>query len=80
MGLHYFRLHGSPRASTGIYHAGYLARLASAIADLPVSAEVWVIFDNTALGHGFRNALDLQALTHNKGRGKSEGAKPKLRP
>jgi uncharacterized protein YecE (DUF72 family) len=62
-GLAYFRLHGSPRAYYSNYEPAYLAALAQAIANLPPATETWIIFDNTALGHAFRNALALQAYS-----------------
>jgi uncharacterized protein YecE (DUF72 family) len=63
-GLAYFRLHGSPRTYYSNYEPAYLAALAQAIAELPPATETWVIFDNTALGHAFQNALALQALVN----------------
>jgi uncharacterized protein YecE (DUF72 family) len=79
--LAYFRLHGSPRAYYSNYEAPYLAALAKAILAMPATAEAWVIFDNTALGNAFRNALDLQGLlTKQTSPAKSKRAKPKARP
>lgn len=60
-GLAYFRLHGAPRTYYSSYEAPFLAALAETIATLPPATETWVIFDNTALGHAFSNALDLRA-------------------
>jgi uncharacterized protein YecE (DUF72 family) len=60
IGLAYFRLHGSPRTYYSSYEAPYLDALAKAVADVSSGAEIWVIFDNTALGHAFANAMDLQ--------------------
>ena len=62
-GLVYYRLHGSPR----IYHSAYgPERLDSVARDLvaraEVGAEVWSIFDNTALGSATENALSTQEL------------------
>jgi len=61
-GLAYFRLHGSPRTYYSNYGPHYLAALDQAIAELPSTTNTWVIFDNTALGHAFTNAHELQAL------------------
>jgi uncharacterized protein YecE (DUF72 family) len=57
-GLAYWRLHGSPR----VYYSGYddarLDPLAAALArHHAAGAEVWCIFDNTALGAATGNAL-----------------------
>ncbi|RXH54251.1 DUF72 domain-containing protein [Granulicella sibirica] len=72
-GLAYFRLHGSPRTYYSNYEPAYLATLAKRIAELSSDTEVWVIFDNTALGHAFTNALDLQRLlTPKKRKGAAE--------
>jgi len=61
-GLHYFRLHGSPRTYYSAYDAAYLQRLAQQISRLEIDAPCWCIFDNTALGAATANALTLQAL------------------
>ena len=58
--LTYFRLHGSPRTYYSPYTPEYLAQLRTDL--LPYarqSAEVWVIFDNTASGAAAANALEL---------------------
>lgn len=62
-GLHYWRLHGSPRVYFSEYDQERLQRLAvqlrqSAEAGIPT----WCIFDNTAAGAAMGNALQLQAL------------------
>lgn len=64
--LHYFRLHGAPRTYYSSYTAVQLRKLASnlhaaRLAGVP-AASVWVIFDNTALGHATANALRLSRL------------------
>jgi uncharacterized protein YecE (DUF72 family) len=79
-GLTYFRLHGYPRTYYSTYGPAYLAALAKIIADLPASAEAWIVFDNTALGHAFANALDLQILLNTQtSPAKNKRAKPKPR-
>lgn len=49
-GLAYYRLHGSPRMYYSAYSPAYLDALAATLADAAREAEVWCIFDNTALG------------------------------
>jgi uncharacterized protein YecE (DUF72 family) len=56
--LAYYRLHGSPRMYYSAYEEDYLAHLAvrmKAVCDRPV----WCIFDNTALGAAYENALSM---------------------
>ena len=61
--LAYFRLHGSPRIYYSDYGDNYLATLATRLrSERRVGANVWCIFDNTALGHAVENALTLGAL------------------
>jgi len=58
--LAYFRLHGSPRIYYSSYIPEYLDQLRKQIRSCSrQSAEVWVIFDNTASGAAAANALDL---------------------
>ena len=63
-GLHYWRLHGSPRT----YYSEYDDAALSGIADMLMSAaeqedrDTWVIFDNTALGHASANVIRLGEL------------------
>jgi uncharacterized protein YecE (DUF72 family) len=61
--LRYFRLHGSPVIYRSSYPRAALIRLAGKIAqpDSPTE-ETWVVFDNTTLGHGTENALDLREI------------------
>jgi uncharacterized protein YecE (DUF72 family) len=61
-GLAYYRLHGSPRMYYSSYEAEFLAHLARRVQQLPNKTERWVIFDNTAAGHAFANAAQLQQL------------------
>ena len=61
-GLAYFRLHGSPRTYYSAYDEEFLEGVARAVEGLPEEAERWVIFDNTALGHAFENAAELQRM------------------
>ncbi len=59
--LAYFRWHGYPRKYYSDYDAEHLASLArQAIEAARKSADVWVIFDNTAYGHALGNALSLK--------------------
>ena len=60
-GLRYWRLHGSPRVYWSGYKAEFLECLAERVQEENTSAEVWVIFDNTAQGEATRNALELMA-------------------
>lgn len=60
-GLVYYRLHGSPRTYWSAYDDRYLDTLAEAVRKISRSAEVWVIFDNTASGAALENACALQA-------------------
>jgi len=56
-GMHYHRLHGSPRT----YYSPYgPERLAAFAASLPATTAAWVILDNTALGEAIRDALWLR--------------------
>ena len=63
-GLRYWRLHGAPRTYYSEYAESFLAEFAKNLrAERQKRAvETWVIFDNTALGHGTANALRLQEL------------------
>lgn len=57
--LVYYRLHGSPR----MYYSDYNQEFLSALAARVRGAEnAWVIFDNTAHGYAFPNALCLRQL------------------
>ena len=59
-GLVYYRLHGFPRVYYSSYDAGFLDALAIRMAELSAAATpTWCIFDNTTLGAGTLNALDL---------------------
>jgi uncharacterized protein YecE (DUF72 family) len=58
--LVYFRLHGSPRIYYSPYDPAYLDRLAEALrAHASRAADVWCIFDNTALGYAYADAFEL---------------------
>lgn len=60
-GLHYYRLHGSPRIYYSAYSPEYLEEMSRVIAGRVSSgARVWCIFDNTALGAAARDALAVQ--------------------
>jgi uncharacterized protein YecE (DUF72 family) len=59
-GMIYYRLHGSPRMYYSSYSNAYLKTLASRLNQLARGkAPVWCIFDNTAFGVAYANALDL---------------------
>ncbi|HEX5284944.1 MAG TPA: DUF72 domain-containing protein [Bryocella sp.] len=56
--LCYWRLHGQPRTYYSAYDPAFLREFAQKVRETS-SAEQWVIFDNTALGHATGNALEL---------------------
>ena len=60
--LHYYRLHGSPRTYYSPYTDADLTHLAHTLRSTPPTTNLWVIFDNTALGHATANALHLSRL------------------
>ncbi|MGA8938983.1 MAG: DUF72 domain-containing protein [Acidobacteriaceae bacterium] len=57
--LHYYRLHGAPRTYSSDYTEANLTALAQTLRATPPTTTIWVIFDNTALGHATANALQL---------------------
>jgi uncharacterized protein YecE (DUF72 family) len=59
----YFRLHGSPRTYYSSYAREYLIDLISRMrAAMIGDSACWCIFDNTAAGAAWQNALDLHRL------------------
>jgi len=60
--LHYYRLHGAPRTYYSPYTDANLTRVAQTLRSAPPATSLWVIFDNTALGHAIANALHLSRL------------------
>jgi uncharacterized protein YecE (DUF72 family) len=59
-GLHYYRLHGSPRMYYSSYPTETLDSLAQRLTRANQSgAETWCIFDNTAEGAAIINGLEL---------------------
>ena len=60
--LHYYRLHGSPRTYYSPYTDADLTQIAHTLRADPPAANLWVIFDNTALGYATANALHLSRL------------------
>ena len=60
--LHYYRLHGAPRTYYSDYTEPQLNALAHTLQATPLTTTLWVIFDNTALGHATANALHLSRL------------------
>jgi uncharacterized protein YecE (DUF72 family) len=59
--LAYFRLHGSPRLYYSSYSDEFLNGLATQLRNRAERMPVWCIFDNTALGFGMQNALELKS-------------------
>ena len=59
-GLHYLRLHGSPRVYFSSYEASKLEGIARYALASP--GRYWIVFDNTASGAATANALQLKAL------------------
>lgn len=55
----YFRLHGSPRPYYSRYPEEFVETLARKLKNLASKSEVWCVFDNTAAGWAFENALQL---------------------
>ncbi|MEJ0013149.1 MAG: DUF72 domain-containing protein [Bauldia sp.] len=55
--LAYWRWHGSPEVYRSKYEAAAISALAEQVRG---SAEAWVIFDNTMLGHAFFDAIELR--------------------
>jgi uncharacterized protein YecE (DUF72 family) len=68
-GLSYFRLHGSPRTYYSPYDPSTLNSVALAAEAPTAEASSWVIFDNTALGHAFADAVELQRIFHSPQKG-----------
>jgi uncharacterized protein YecE (DUF72 family) len=60
--LHYYRLHGAPRIYYSNYTESQLNDLAQTLRASSPTTSLWVIFDNTALGHATANALHLSRL------------------
>ena len=56
----YIRLHGAPRVYYSEYPEAFLTDLRTTIVAHQNGGH-WIIFDNTAVGHGYRNALTLTA-------------------
>lgn len=69
-GLAYFRFHGSPRVYWSDYPPEVLAAIGIRLREFANAAEVWCIFDNTAAGHAFGNALSLAGLVEGTGDGR----------
>jgi len=58
-GLAYYRLHGSPRMYSTQYGAEFLEGVARAVRGRD---SAWVVFDNTAAGHAFGDAVGLRRM------------------
>ncbi len=66
-GLRYWRLHGSPRTYYSNYDEQWLQDFVKRLQpykDKLEDQEVWVVFDNTALGHATGNAVWLDDRLH----------------
>jgi uncharacterized protein YecE (DUF72 family) len=57
--LRYWRLHGAPRTYYSDYDQIFLRRFAKELRAEASAQQIWVIFDNTALGHATANAWGL---------------------
>ena len=67
--LQYWRLHGSPRTYYSDYDDAWLEGFAQRYQqpdERAGAAEVWVVFDNTALGHATANAVKLDGMLPGK--------------
>jgi uncharacterized protein YecE (DUF72 family) len=62
-GIHYYRLHGSPRIYYSSYEMPWLGELVQKLQTHADDAPTWCIFDNTASGAAATNALELQRMT-----------------
>jgi uncharacterized protein YecE (DUF72 family) len=60
--LIYYRWHGSPHVYWSSYDDARLTALADAIRQTSAHSAVWCVFDNTASGEAFSNALRLRRL------------------
>lgn len=58
-GLHYYRLHGSPKRFYSAYDKTFLEDLAKRV---DPATDTWVIFNNTAESGGLENALQFRDL------------------
>ncbi|HEU0043977.1 DUF72 domain-containing protein [Sphingomonas sp.] len=62
-GLHYHRLHGSPRIYHSSYNEAWLRDRATGLAAAAATGTpIWCIFDNTASGAAAADALTLRAM------------------
>ena len=69
----YWRLHGAPRIYYSAYSSDRLVELVPALRQAARSAEVWVVFDNTAHGHAVADAAALQSLLAQPAKGLAKG-------
>lgn len=60
-GLTYLRYHGTPDIYRSSYSDEILKELKEKVAEAP--KDLWIIFDNTTLGHATENALKLVGMT-----------------
>lgn len=60
----YWRLHGSPRMYYSAYPDDFLAALVGTLRHAARTSDVWVIFDNTTLGHAVNDAIRLKRLVN----------------
>ncbi len=62
-GLVYRRMHGSPRVYYSGYSGEFLATVSEAVrGERERGAEVWCVFDNTALGEAAGDAMELERM------------------
>jgi uncharacterized protein YecE (DUF72 family) len=66
-GTRYYRWHGSPRVYSSAYGREALKTLARTLHAAPAGQDLWVIFDNTAVGAALGDALELRALLEHLG-------------
>ena len=76
-GLCYWRLHGTPRTYYSQYDNHWLGDFAERLHLLEsrLESKLWVIFDNTALGHATANAVWLEDALHDAQLNPSVGLK-----
>jgi uncharacterized protein YecE (DUF72 family) len=68
----YYRLHGSPRKYWSRYPIERLRAWADDLVRHAESADVWCIFDNTAIGSAIENALEMSTLLRQQRRAPAE--------
>lgn len=56
----YYRLHGAPQKYVSSYEPGFLEHLAGEIRRSSPDVRAWIVFNNTAQGVAWANALEMQ--------------------